>query len=217
MFFFFFLALLPHMVQRKQGKIVCVSSVAGLIPIPFRSSYAASQHALQAFCDSLRAEMATYNIQVLVCSPGYKATDSVPPLPPPVTASSNGRKSNESMTSDKSWPLSNQLIFLFSLLTQNQPKDPTKKVSQMIFSNRFYVMIKKIYHLYFHGHGGFVLLVHHCITLWWLNEHKKMHHNPRSANVIETILRLFTLPFHWMKNCKCDTNNGQNAFLFDSI
>lgn len=69
------------MVQRKQGKIVCVSSVAGLIPIPFRSSYAASQHALQAFCDSLRAEIAIHNIQVLVCNPGYKATDAVAPSP----------------------------------------------------------------------------------------------------------------------------------------
>lgn len=78
-------ALLPHMVQRKQGKIVCISSVAGIVPIPFRSAYAASQHALQAFCDSLRAEVAAYNIQVLVCSPGYKATDIVTPTPPATT------------------------------------------------------------------------------------------------------------------------------------
>lgn len=78
------------MVQRKQGKIVCISSVAGIVPIPYRSAYAASQHALQAFCDSLRAEIATYNIQVLVWSPGYKATDIVTPTPPPTAATEDG-------------------------------------------------------------------------------------------------------------------------------
>lgn len=40
----------------------------------FRSAYAASKHALHAFSDSLRAEVARYNIKVSVISPGYIAT-----------------------------------------------------------------------------------------------------------------------------------------------
>lgn len=71
----FFTALLPSMIHRKTGKIVFVSSVAGKVPIPFRSSYAASKHALQAFSDSLRAEIAMYNVKVLVSSPEYIAVD----------------------------------------------------------------------------------------------------------------------------------------------
>lgn len=63
------------MMQRKQGKIIFVSSVVGRLPIPYRSAYTASKHAMQAFADCLRAEMAAYNIQVLVSSPGYVATD----------------------------------------------------------------------------------------------------------------------------------------------
>lgn len=63
------------MVHRKTGKIVFVSSVAGKVPIPFRSSYAASKHAVQAFSDSLRAEVAMYNVKVLVSSPEYIAVD----------------------------------------------------------------------------------------------------------------------------------------------
>jgi NAD(P)-dependent dehydrogenase (short-subunit alcohol dehydrogenase family) len=39
-----------------------------------RSAYAASKHALQAFSDSLRAEVARYNIKVSVISPGYITT-----------------------------------------------------------------------------------------------------------------------------------------------
>lgn len=63
------------MVKRREGTIVCVSSVVGKIPIPYRSSYTASKHALQAFCDCLRAEMAAYHVKVLVASPGYVATN----------------------------------------------------------------------------------------------------------------------------------------------
>lgn len=64
-------AVLPSMIERKEGKIVCVSSVQGKFAIPYRSSYTASKHALQAFCDSLRAEMDEHNVSVTVVSPGY--------------------------------------------------------------------------------------------------------------------------------------------------
>lgn len=63
------------MIHRKSGKIVFISSVAGKVPIPFRSTFAASKHALQAFSDSLRAEIAMYNVTVLVSSPEYIAMD----------------------------------------------------------------------------------------------------------------------------------------------
>lgn len=79
------------MIKQRSGRIVCVSSVQGKFSLPHRSAYAASKHALQAFCDSLRAEVAVYNIQVLVCSPGYKATDIITPTPP-VTATTAERE-----------------------------------------------------------------------------------------------------------------------------
>lgn len=62
------------MVQRKVGHIVFVSSVQGLIAIPERSAYAAAKHAMQAFGDSLRAEMHQHNVNVTVVSPGYIKT-----------------------------------------------------------------------------------------------------------------------------------------------
>lgn len=67
--------MLPFMIQRKSGKVVFVSSVAGKVPIPYRSSFAASKHALQAFSDSLRAEMAMHNVSVLVSNPEYISSD----------------------------------------------------------------------------------------------------------------------------------------------
>lgn len=62
------------MVEKKSGHIVFISSVQGLIAIPNRSAYAASKHAIQAFGDSLRAEMKQHNIDVTVISPGYVQT-----------------------------------------------------------------------------------------------------------------------------------------------
>ncbi|XP_017786304.1 PREDICTED: dehydrogenase/reductase SDR family protein 7-like [Nicrophorus vespilloides] len=67
-------AVLPSMVKRNQGHIVSISSVQGLIAIPERSSYSASKHALQAFSDSLRAEVNKHNIHMTVVSPGYIKT-----------------------------------------------------------------------------------------------------------------------------------------------
>ncbi|KAK7794188.1 hypothetical protein R5R35_000483 [Gryllus longicercus] len=67
-------ALLPSMVERSCGHIVAVSSVQGLMAIPFRSAYAASKHALQAFCDTVRSEVADHDVQVTVVSPGYIRT-----------------------------------------------------------------------------------------------------------------------------------------------
>ncbi|KAM6962890.1 dehydrogenase/reductase SDR family member 7B [Aplochiton taeniatus] len=68
-------ALLPSMVSRHSGHIVVISSVQGKIAIPYRSAYAASKHATQAYFDCLRAEVERYGIPVTVISPGYIKTN----------------------------------------------------------------------------------------------------------------------------------------------
>ncbi|XP_060883152.1 LOW QUALITY PROTEIN: dehydrogenase/reductase SDR family member 7B [Labrus mixtus] len=68
-------ALLPSMVRQRSGHIVVISSVQGKISIPYRSAYAASKHATQAYFDCLRAEMERYGIPVSVISPGYIRTN----------------------------------------------------------------------------------------------------------------------------------------------
>lgn len=68
-------ALLPSMVARRSGHVVAISSVQGKIAIPYRSAYAASKHATQAYFDCLRAEVERYGISVSVISPGYIRTN----------------------------------------------------------------------------------------------------------------------------------------------
>uniref|UniRef100_A0A1A8N1J4 Dehydrogenase/reductase SDR family member 7B n=2 Tax=Nothobranchius pienaari TaxID=704102 RepID=A0A1A8N1J4_9TELE len=68
-------ALLPSMIQRHSGHIVVISSVQGKLAIPYRSAYAASKHATQAYFDCLRAEIECFGIPVTVISPGYIQTN----------------------------------------------------------------------------------------------------------------------------------------------
>ncbi|XP_018418093.1 PREDICTED: dehydrogenase/reductase SDR family member 7 isoform X1 [Nanorana parkeri] len=52
--------VLPHMIERKKGKIVTISSVTGFIGVPLSTGYAASKHAIQGFFNSLRIELGCY-------------------------------------------------------------------------------------------------------------------------------------------------------------
>ena len=66
--------ILPQMIARKSGHLVIISSLVGKFGSPFRSSYAASKHALHGYFDSLRAELWQDNIQVTLICPGYIQT-----------------------------------------------------------------------------------------------------------------------------------------------
>lgn len=68
-------SVLPSMISKKEGRILCIGSVQGKFAIPQRASYSASKHALQAFCDSLRAEVDVHNVKVTLISPGYISTN----------------------------------------------------------------------------------------------------------------------------------------------
>lgn len=66
--------ILPYMIKQQSGHIVCISSIQGKISIPYRSAYAASKYALQAWCDCCRAELHDQNIKITIVSPGYIKT-----------------------------------------------------------------------------------------------------------------------------------------------
>lgn len=67
-------AVLPGMLSRDRGHLVFVSSVAGWVATPLRSSYSAAKHAVRAWADALRAELHGSNVAVTVLCPGYIAT-----------------------------------------------------------------------------------------------------------------------------------------------
>lgn len=68
-------AILPAMIEKGSGHVVVISSVAGKVSTPGRSSYAASKHALIGFYDALRAEVLDHGVHVNMICPGYIKTD----------------------------------------------------------------------------------------------------------------------------------------------
>lgn len=68
-------AVLPHMRDRRLGKIVNVSSLSGRIPSPLMSFYAASKHAVEAMSEALAEEASPWNIQVTILEPGMYRSD----------------------------------------------------------------------------------------------------------------------------------------------
>jgi NAD(P)-dependent dehydrogenase (short-subunit alcohol dehydrogenase family) len=57
-------------LRASRGRIVFVGSIAGRSALPFLSAYAASKHALEAIADSLRVELAPWDIGVSIVEPG---------------------------------------------------------------------------------------------------------------------------------------------------
>jgi NADP-dependent 3-hydroxy acid dehydrogenase YdfG len=67
-------AVLPHMQVRKEGHIIQMSSVAGLVGSPTYSVYAASKFGVRGFSEALRREVAAWGIHVTVIYPGAAKT-----------------------------------------------------------------------------------------------------------------------------------------------
>lgn len=67
-------SVLPYMVAQKSGHIIVISSLTGKFGTALRSSYAASKHALHGYFDSLRSEVWTDNVKVLLVCPGFVKT-----------------------------------------------------------------------------------------------------------------------------------------------
>ena len=62
-------ALLP-LLRVGNGRVVNMSSISGRHAAPFFSAYAASKHALEAWSDSLRQELAMWGLHVAIIEPG---------------------------------------------------------------------------------------------------------------------------------------------------
>lgn len=59
-----------QMVEKKEGKIIFVSSIAGLTTSPYLGAYNASKHALESIAQSLRDELHEFGVSVATINPG---------------------------------------------------------------------------------------------------------------------------------------------------
>ncbi|HKY29896.1 MAG TPA: SDR family NAD(P)-dependent oxidoreductase [Pyrinomonadaceae bacterium] len=67
-------AVIPQMVERGQGQLVAISSLAAYRGLPKSAAYCASKAALSAFFESLRLDLEPKGIAVTIIHPGFIKT-----------------------------------------------------------------------------------------------------------------------------------------------
>ncbi|MDZ7702855.1 MAG: SDR family NAD(P)-dependent oxidoreductase [Trueperaceae bacterium] len=84
-------AALPIMREQQRGKIINISSLAGLVGVPHHAFYAASKFALEGFSESLVLELEPFDISVTLVEVGYVDTPFDRPTSRPGRAASRVR------------------------------------------------------------------------------------------------------------------------------
>ncbi len=67
--------VLPGMRERRHGRIINLSSIAGKTSNPLMGPYSGSKHALEAISDAMRMELAQFAIHVVLIEPGFIPTN----------------------------------------------------------------------------------------------------------------------------------------------
>jgi short-subunit dehydrogenase len=71
---YLFDAVIPSMVERRNGRFAGIASIAGLRGVPGAGTYSASKAAVQNFLEAVRVELAPYGVGVTIVNPGFIAT-----------------------------------------------------------------------------------------------------------------------------------------------
>ncbi len=67
-------AVLPHMRKQRSGRIINISSIGGVMGLPYQGFYSASKFAIEGFSEALSAEVKRFGIDVSLVEPGDFAT-----------------------------------------------------------------------------------------------------------------------------------------------
>ncbi|MEU0196174.1 SDR family oxidoreductase [Streptomyces afghaniensis] len=68
-------AVLPVMRAQRDGHIITLSSIAGLVGTEFTSAYAASKFAVEGWMEALHQDIAPYDIRTTIVEPGFFRTE----------------------------------------------------------------------------------------------------------------------------------------------
>jgi short-subunit dehydrogenase len=63
-------AVIPIMKAQKGGTIINVSSLGGMLAMPFQAYYSASKFAIEGLSENMRMEMKRFNIKIVMVEPG---------------------------------------------------------------------------------------------------------------------------------------------------
>lgn len=127
---------LPGMIERGSGHIVNISSLSGLVPLPFHIPYTATKYALTGFSEVLAMEVARHGIGVTLVCPGAISTNIIQHTRLPSETTPGQEKFKQR--------------FAELLSGGMQPETVAKKVLSSVEKNRFLCLTgKEAYALYY--------------------------------------------------------------------
>ena len=85
--------VLPIMRKQKNGIIINISSMSGIIGIPATSVYVSTKFALEGLSESISYELQPYGIKVILIEAGVINTNFVPNFKLPITISNKFQES----------------------------------------------------------------------------------------------------------------------------
>ena len=113
-------AVLPQMRKQKSGRIINLSSVAGMVALPGASIYAATKFAVEAISEALAGEVAAFGIKITMLEPGGFRTDFA------------NRSLHVAPYRDEYAESLKQTRIYYETIGGNQPGDPQKVVEAMM-------------------------------------------------------------------------------------
>jgi NAD(P)-dependent dehydrogenase (short-subunit alcohol dehydrogenase family) len=143
------LASLPAMRAQGGGRIVLISSLGGLIGLPFQAFYSASKFAMEGFGEALAYEVAPFGVHVTMVEPGNIATEftssrrdvSVPEAGDPYSQAS--RKAIEVMERDEANGAPAEVV-AGAIERVLMARRPPRRVSSGRFDERIGVLGKRL-------------------------------------------------------------------------
>ena len=111
-------AVLPSMRAKGRGLIINTSSIAGRVSVPFFGTYCATKHALEAYSQSLRYEVAPFGVDVALVEPGPFPSNLLAAGKPPVRANILGSYGDLGQMPD------NMIAGFAQMLASDEAPDP---------------------------------------------------------------------------------------------
>jgi NADP-dependent 3-hydroxy acid dehydrogenase YdfG len=108
---------LPYLLNQK-GTIIGISSITGLTPLPGRTGYAASKHAMDGFLNTLRLENINKGLHVLIVHPNF-TTSGIRKM----ALNKNGKPQIESPRDEARMMSSEKVAQIIARATLNRDKD----------------------------------------------------------------------------------------------
>ncbi|OFY41211.1 MAG: short-chain dehydrogenase/reductase [Bacteroidetes bacterium GWF2_40_14] len=120
-------AVLPIMRKQKDGVIIYISSIGGLMGIPFQGLYSASKFAIEGYCQSLSLELKPHDIRVVLVNPGDFSTSFT-----------SNRKIVDNPEIKLTYP---QFYNTLSIITSDESNGPkpeilAKKIKKIVYKKR---------------------------------------------------------------------------------